>query len=198
MNVTGVFFNPGFRCNQTAKVKYTSFRQERCECPWYRLAKVNPLEAIRNQPSLFMDASTKKKKKRKGIERTYSSCLFLFTMKISIGYKDFTGWWQWNRLARQRFRIILRSVQPNSRVLEMPEIRHSKRFEYLRVSSRVILPLLYANILPYDCWIRECETWRALLCRCRVSHFCGHSLPRWLSRHVTLFYWISSNFLDIL
>lgn len=54
-------------------------------------------------------------------------------------------------LARRRFRIILRSVQPNSRVLEMPEIRYSKRFEYLRVSRRVILPPSLRKYSVYDC-----------------------------------------------
>lgn len=41
------------------------------------------------------------------------------------------------RIAYRRFRIISERVQADSRVLEMPEIRYSKRFEHLRV--RVIL-----------------------------------------------------------
>lgn len=46
-----------------------------------------------------------------------------------------------------RFRIILKRVRPDSRVLEMPEIRYSKRSRYLRV--RVILCRVLVRTYEY-------------------------------------------------
>lgn len=149
-----------------------------------------PLEAIRNQPSLSMGALTKKKKKsnnnnnkkrkrerkwkRERIDRFFSSQWRSRSVtRISLNGMESRE----TCLARRRFRIILRSVQPNSRVLEMPEIRYSKRFEYLRVSRRVILPPSLRKYSVYDCQgkrerERECESWRASRI---IGHFCGHS-----------------------
>jgi len=49
--------------------------------------------------------------------------------------------------SRRRFRIIFERVRPDSRVLEMPEIRYSKRFGYLRV--RVILRRMHVRTHEY-------------------------------------------------
>jgi len=52
--------------------------------------------------------------------------------KIAIVYKDASPW---IHAAGRRSRIILGRVRADSRVLEIPEIRYSKRFEYFRVRT---------------------------------------------------------------
>lgn len=100
-------------------------------------------------------------------EKGLIAFLLAMNLKSRSVTRIWTGWMSRQRLPRQRFRIILRSVQPNSRVLEMPEIRYSKRFEYLRVSSRVTLPRCYTNIQPCDCWMER--VWNMAQVAMRVS-----------------------------
>lgn len=68
-------------------------------------------------------------------------------------------------IPRLRFRIILKRVRVDSRVLQMPKIRYSKRFDYLRV--RAILFLLCMNARA------ECKISRTSLLKYCGTLVCG-------------------------